>query len=65
VPNAREQLDRRIALTRDAGLAPVSPGDFAIPLQPSTRLFGHAIRAVDEKMMNERSSPAPLRPDRE
>ena len=27
LPNAREQLDRKIALTRTAGLVPVSPGD--------------------------------------
>lgn len=52
LPNAREQLDRKIALTRAAGLVPVSPGDFAIPPQPTKREFGHAISAIDEQMMD-------------
>lgn len=51
--NAREQLDRKIALTRAAGLVPVSPGDFTIPPQPSKRRLGHAISEIDERMMNE------------
>ena len=37
LPNAREQLDRKIALTRAAGLVPVSPGDLAIPEMPTRR----------------------------
>ena len=50
--NAREQLDIKIALTRAAGLEPVSPGDFAIAPQPTKRQFGHAISAIDEQMMD-------------
>ena len=53
LPNAREQLDRKIALTRAAGLIPVSPGDFVIPPQPTKRQLGHAISEIDERMMNE------------
>jgi nucleoside 2-deoxyribosyltransferase len=52
LPNAREQLDRKIALTKAAGLIPVSPGDFVIPPQPTRRQFGHAISEIDEKMMD-------------
>lgn len=52
LPNARAQLDIKIALTRAAGLVPVSPGDFVIPPQPSKRQFGHAISEIDEKMMD-------------
>ena len=29
--NAREMLDKKIALTREAGLIPISPGDLEIP----------------------------------
>jgi len=50
--NAREQLDRKIALPRARGLIPVSPGDFVIPQQPTKRQFGHAISEIDEKMMD-------------
>jgi nucleoside 2-deoxyribosyltransferase len=50
--NAREALDIKIALTRAAGLIPVSPGDFTIPPQPTKRQLGHAISAIDEKMMD-------------
>ena len=52
LPNAREQLDLKIRLTRAAGLIPVSPGDFAIPPQPTKRQFGHAISEIDERMMD-------------
>ena len=52
LPNAREQLDIKIALTRAAGLIPVSPGDFVVPPQPTKRLFGCAISEIDEKMMD-------------
>ncbi len=52
LPNARDQLDRKIALTRAAGLIPVSPGDFAVPPQPTKRQFGRAISEIDEKMMD-------------
>src|SRR3569833_1288470 len=50
--NAREQRDRKIALTRAAGLVPVSPGDFVIPPQPTRRQFGHAVSEIDERMMD-------------
>jgi nucleoside 2-deoxyribosyltransferase len=53
LPNAREALDIKIALTRAAGLVPVSPGDFVVAPQPSKRQLGHAISEIDEKMMNE------------
>jgi nucleoside 2-deoxyribosyltransferase len=52
LPNAREQLDIKIALTREAGLIPVSPGDFVIPPQPSKYEFGVAISEIDENMMD-------------
>jgi nucleoside 2-deoxyribosyltransferase len=52
LPNAREQLDIKIALTRAAGLTPISPGDFAIKPQPTPRLLGQAISAIDEEMMD-------------
>lgn len=52
LPNARQQLDIKIALTKAAGLVPVSPGDFAIPPRPTKREFGHAISEIDERMMN-------------
>ena len=51
--DARERLDIKIALTRAAGLIPVSPGDFVIPPQPTKRQFGHAISEIDERMMDE------------
>lgn len=50
--DARAQLDRKIALTRAAGLIPLAPGDLAIPPQPSKRQLGHAISAIDESMMD-------------
>jgi nucleoside 2-deoxyribosyltransferase len=52
LPNARAQLDLKIRLTQAAGLIPVSPGDFAVPPQPSKRQFGHAISEIDERMMD-------------
>jgi nucleoside 2-deoxyribosyltransferase len=50
--NAREQLDRKIALTRAAGLEPIAPGDLSIPPQPTQRELGRAISAIDESMMD-------------
>jgi nucleoside 2-deoxyribosyltransferase len=52
LPNAREQLDRKIALTRAAGLVPVSPGDLAIPETPTRRERALSISAIDEQLMN-------------
>jgi nucleoside 2-deoxyribosyltransferase len=51
LPNAREQLDRKIALTKAAGLVPVSPGDLAIPQKPTRHEFGLAISEIDEQLM--------------
>ncbi len=52
LPDARGALGRKIALTRAAGLIPVSPGDFTIPPQPTKREFGQAISKIDEDMMD-------------
>jgi nucleoside 2-deoxyribosyltransferase len=48
--NAREVLDAKIALTRAAGLVPVSPGDLAIPETPTPRERGLAISQIDEQL---------------
>ncbi len=53
LPDARLQLDRKIALTRAAGFVALAPGDLAIPPQPTKRLLGHAISAIDERLMND------------
>jgi nucleoside 2-deoxyribosyltransferase len=52
LPNARAVLDKKIALTRAAGLIPVTPGDLEIPKAPTKRQFGQNISAIDEQMMN-------------
>jgi len=52
LPNAREILDIKIALTRGAGLVPVSPGDLEFPPTNSKRELGLAISAIDEKLMH-------------
>ena len=52
LPNAREQLDRKIALTRAAGLIPVSPGDLTIPQKPTRHEFGLAVSEIDEQLMD-------------
>ncbi len=49
--NAREVLDAKIALTRKAGLVPVSPGDLAIPETPTRKEKGLAISRIDEALM--------------
>ena len=51
LPNARQQLDAKIALTREAGFIPVSPGDLAIPKMPSKHETGLAISEIDERLM--------------
>lgn len=53
LPNAREMLDAKAELARQAGFIPLSPGDLQIP-QAETRI-GHGcnINAVDEQMMLE------------
>lgn len=51
LPNAREILDRKIALTRAAGLEPVAPGDLEIPAAPTKRQRGENIYRADERLM--------------
>jgi nucleoside 2-deoxyribosyltransferase len=53
LPNAREMLDLKAALAREAGFMPLSPGDLEIP--PADTKTGHGcnINAVDERMMLE------------
>ena len=50
--NAREILDKKIALTRQAGLVPISPGDLEIPKTDSKWELGLAISHIDEQLMN-------------
>jgi nucleoside 2-deoxyribosyltransferase len=50
--NAREVLDAKIALTREAGLIPVSPGDLEFPHTDTKWELGLAISAIDEKLMH-------------
>ncbi len=52
LPNAREILDLKAALTRAAGLIPVSPGDLEFPPTDSKWELGLAISAIDEKLMH-------------
>lgn len=51
--NARDILDRKAALAREAGFTPLSPGDLDIEPTETKKEFGLAISAVDEKMMLE------------
>jgi nucleoside 2-deoxyribosyltransferase len=50
--NAREILDIKIALTRGAGLIPVSPGDLEHPKLDSAWELGLAIARIDEQLMD-------------
>jgi nucleoside 2-deoxyribosyltransferase len=50
--NAREVLDIKIALTRAAGLIPVSPGDLEHPKLDSAWELGLAIARIDEQLMD-------------
>jgi nucleoside 2-deoxyribosyltransferase len=52
LPNAREQLDKKIALTKAAGLIPASPGDLAVPQKPTRHEFGLAVSEIDERLMD-------------
>jgi nucleoside 2-deoxyribosyltransferase len=52
LPNARDQLDIKIALTRAVGLIPVSPGDLVIPQKPTPHEFGLAVSEIDEQLMD-------------
>jgi nucleoside 2-deoxyribosyltransferase len=49
--NAREALDRKIVLTRNVGLEPVSPGDLEIPPAPTKRRYGENISRINEQLM--------------
>ncbi|NTJ62576.1 nucleoside 2-deoxyribosyltransferase [Agrobacterium rhizogenes] len=51
LPNAREILDRKIALARRYGFTPVSPGDLAVPETETRRQRGLAISSINEKLM--------------
>lgn len=52
LPNAREILDCKIALTRSYGFTPVSPGDLSVPQTETRRQRGLAISALNEKLMS-------------
>lgn len=52
LPNARDILDRKIALARDYGFTPVSPGDLAVPETETKRQRGLAISAINERLMS-------------
>lgn len=49
--NAREMLDRKAALAREAGFIPLSPGDLEIPPTNTKQERAAAISAIDEQMM--------------
>lgn len=51
LPDGRQVLAEKAALTRDAGFEPICPGDLEVPAQPSKKQFGMAINAIDEQMM--------------
>lgn len=51
LPNAREILDRKIAMARSYGFTPVSPGDLVVPETETRRQRGLAISAINEKLM--------------
>ncbi|AQS64064.1 nucleoside 2-deoxyribosyltransferase [Rhizobium rhizogenes] len=53
LPNAREMLDLKASLAREAGFTPLSPGDLQIP--PADTRIGHGcnINEGDERMMLE------------
>lgn len=51
LPNAREALDRKIAMAKRYGFTPVSPGDLAVPDTETRRERGLAISAINELLM--------------
>ncbi|MBE1208598.1 nucleoside 2-deoxyribosyltransferase [Aminobacter carboxidus] len=51
LPNAREVLDRKIALTRRYGFTPISPGDLEVPATDTKRSKGVAISSINERLM--------------
>lgn len=52
LPNAREMLDRKIALARSYGFTPVSPGDLTVPETETRHQRGLAISAINESLMS-------------
>ncbi|MDO1581974.1 nucleoside 2-deoxyribosyltransferase [Rhizobium oryzicola] len=52
LPNARDMLDAKAAMTRAYGFEPICPGDVTIEPAPTLHEFGLKISAVDEDMMN-------------
>ncbi|MBB3948566.1 nucleoside 2-deoxyribosyltransferase [Rhizobium skierniewicense] len=53
LPNARDMLDEKAELVRQAGHIPLSPGDLQIPPADTKRGHGCNINAIDEQMMQE------------
>lgn len=53
LPNAREMLDLKAAMARQAGFSPLSPGDLKIEMRDTMREFAFAISEVNEGMMRE------------
>lgn len=51
LPNARDILDRKIALARSYGFTPVSPGDLVVPETETRRQRGLAISGINESLM--------------
>lgn len=51
LPDARAILDAKIAVTREYGFVPVSPGDLEVPPSAKGKARGLAISAVNEKLM--------------
>lgn len=51
--NARDMLDAKADLAREAGFVPLSPGDLQIPPADTKVAHGCNINAVDEQMMME------------
>ncbi|MCM2294514.1 nucleoside 2-deoxyribosyltransferase [Allorhizobium sp. BGMRC 0089] len=52
LPNARDVMEAKAALTRRYGFEPICPGDISIEPAPTLHEFGLKISAVDEDMMN-------------
>jgi len=51
--NAREILDAKAELAREAGFIPLSPGDLEIPPAETKKGLGLSISEIDEQMMLE------------
>lgn len=51
LPNARAILDEKIAVTKEYGFVPVSPGDLEVPASIKGQEKGFAISKVNERLM--------------